>query len=398
MSFLSPNMLYCPVCLKEDFVPFFELKNVPTQDGMLWKSREEALNAPTGDIKLAFCRDCGYIGNLLFEPEKIRYDQDYSFSLYFSSTFRNFLTSVANRLVANYDIRQTTVLEIACGEGDFLRLLCEIGNNQGVGIDPITTTHTERLGSNQVAFIKDLYTEKYSDQIADLICCRQALDQLPDPKTMVNTIRRNIGNRPGTVVYVEVPNAAGVFENMLIRNIMYEKSSWFTIHSLVRLFELSGFKVLSVVPCFEDDQYIGIEAMPAMSIKSDVDDGSRVDEDFSRAVESFAERHARKVDEWRDQLLLLKGEGRRSIAWGSGAGGINFFTTLEIKDEIPYVIDINPKRQGKFMPITGQPVMPAEFVQEYQPEMVVITNSTYENEIKQAISDMGVQCDYWVVK
>jgi len=391
-------MTHCPVCLNNNFVPFFELPEVPTQAGMLWKSQDEALHAPTGRIKLAFCHDCGFIGNLHFEPEKIKYDQDYSFSLFFSPTFREFLTSVANRLVSQYDITNKTVLEIACGEGDFLRLLCGAGGNQGIGIDPITTTHTEQVGKNQISFIKDLYTEKYADLAPDLICCRQALDQLPDPKAMLKIIRENIGDRLNTIVYVEVPNATGIFENMLIRNIMYEKSSWFTTNSLVSLFESSGFKVLSVAPCFDDDQYIGIEAMPVNEIELGKRFDSQAHAEFSRAVDDFGKRHEQKVDEWRRQLLQLKRNGQKILAWGSGAGGINFFSTLGIQDEIPYLIDINPKRQGKFMPITGQPVMPAEFVKEYKPDTLVITNSTYEKEIKQSVSEMGIECDFWVVK
>ena len=157
MSFLNPELICCPVCLTENFVPFFELNEVPTQDGMLWKTQHEALNAPKGRIKLAVCRHCEFIGNLFFEPEKITYDHDYSFSLYFSPTFRQFLKSVANRLIMKYRISGKTVLEIACGEGDFLRLLCEMGHNQGIGIDPITSTHTEQVGGKQISFFKDLH-------------------------------------------------------------------------------------------------------------------------------------------------------------------------------------------------------------------------------------------------
>ena len=34
MSFLAPDMTYCPVCLNENFVPFFQMNDVPTQDGI----------------------------------------------------------------------------------------------------------------------------------------------------------------------------------------------------------------------------------------------------------------------------------------------------------------------------------------------------------------------------
>lgn len=397
MSLLSPDLTRCPICLEGDFIPFFEMKGVPTQDGMLWKTRDEALNAPTGDIKLAHCRSCGYIGNLMYEPEKIRYDQDYTFSMFFSPTFRQFLTGVASRLIERYNIRNKLVLEVACGEGDFLRLLCELGGNRGLGIDPVTTTHTELVAGKTVDFIRDLYTEKYADQPADLITCRQALDQLPNPKSMVQVIRDNISSRRSTVVYIEVPNAASIFEDLLIRNIMYEKSSWFTVDSLSMLFKHSGFEVLSVSPCYDNDQYIGLEAAPAPEGAAAANGKSESLERFSKSIDTFSRRHDEKISKWQDTLAQHRRPGKRMIAWGSGAGGVNFLSTLNIRDEIPYIIDINPNRQGKFMPLTGQEVMPGEFIRDYKPDTVVITNATYENEIKQTVRDLGLDCDFWVI-
>ena len=66
----------CPVCGDGTYTSFFELQDVPTQDGVLWNTKQEALNAPTGSIQLAFCRSCGYVGNQAHQPEKIRYDPD----------------------------------------------------------------------------------------------------------------------------------------------------------------------------------------------------------------------------------------------------------------------------------------------------------------------------------
>jgi SAM-dependent methyltransferase len=382
-------------------VLFFELPHAPTQDGMLWRSRAEALAAPTGEIKLAFCHDCGYIGNILFEPEKIRYDQEYSFSLYFSPTFREFVTHVAARLIEKYNLRNKTVLEIGCGEGDFLRLLCELGPNDGIGVDPITTSHVEQIAGKQVTFIRDLYTEKYADCRVDFICCRQALDQLPRPKAIVELVRRNIGQRLNTAVYVEVPNAANIFAEMAIRNIMYEKSSWFTAYSLSRMFELSGFRVLAVDPCFDGGQYIGIEAVPALggaatslSFNTDL---AEFAQSFAQSIVTFSVKHQQKIESWGDQVTRIRQMGQRAIAWGSGAGGVSFFSTLNIRDEIPFVVDINPKRQGKFMPITGQEVVPPEFLYTYQPDLVIITNGTFEREIKAQVAQMGLTCDFWVI-
>jgi SAM-dependent methyltransferase len=387
----------CPICTGYNYTTFFALDKVPTQDGMLWKSQAEALAAPTGQIKLAFCAACGYIGNVAFEPQKIRYDQDYSFSLYFSPTFRGFLTDVATRLIERFNLRHKRVLEIGCGEGDFLRLLCQLGPNQGLGVDPSTSARVEQVGAQQVTFLQDWYNEQYAHQDVDLICCRQALDQMPQPKAMIELVRRNIGARRNTAVYVEVPNAASIFEDMLIRNIMYEKSSWFTLYSLARMFELSGFQIVALEPCFEGGQYLGIEAVPAADTGPTFRPAGPTPQQFARSIQAFAENHQSKIKSWGERLAVIQQAGQRAIAWGSGAGGISFFSMLKVKAEIPYVVDINPKRQGRFLPLTGQEVVPPDFLHHYQPNVVIITNATYEQEIKQQVAAMGLDCSFWVI-
>lgn len=390
-----PPSLPCPVCREDRYVPFFELPGIPTQDGKLWPSKAEALRAQTGDIRLAFCHGCGYIGNQLFDPSKIAYDDEYTFSMFFSPTFRDFLTAVANRLIGQYDLHGKSILEIACGEGDFIRLLCQLGGNHGLGIDPTTRARVEEGEGYRIEYSKDWYSERHANLAVDFVCIRQALDQLPAPKAMVELVRRNLGARRSPF-YVEVPNAEAIFVDLLIRNIMYEKSSWFTARSLSRLFALSGFRVLSVEPCFDAGQYLALEAVPDDTVTAD-DPRTAPAPEFVRAIETFAARHDEKLAAWRAQLASLTSRGKRIMAWGSGAGAVNFLGSLGVRDEVTYVADINPRRQGRFIPVTGQEVVAPSFVPQYKPDVVIVTNATFEREIARQLSELGVTCELWTL-
>ena len=127
---------HCPVCHCEDMTDFVELKDLPIHCNLLWSSRKAALQAPKGDVRLGFCQECGMIYNRSFDPGRMQYTQAYENSLFFSPHFQAYAQEQAAQLIERYQLRDKSVLEIGCGKGEFLSLLCRGGQNRGVGFDP----------------------------------------------------------------------------------------------------------------------------------------------------------------------------------------------------------------------------------------------------------------------
>ena len=239
------------------FFVFFQIEQVPVQSGVLAATKEEALAYPTGEIKLGVCRKCGHIKNHSFEPSKLQFIPGYSISLNYSPTYQEFVHQVASRLINRYDLHNKTITEIGCGDGDFLKLLCKLGKNKGVGFDPTSVCQEGSNGSNgKVKFITDFYSEKYSNYLSDFICSRHVLQSVShpsSPKLFLEMIRKMVSGRNDVALYFEVPNAAYILEKQAIWTIMYEYVSYFTPGSLNQLFELCGYDVLHVDPCFDGD-------------------------------------------------------------------------------------------------------------------------------------------------
>jgi len=76
----------------------------------------------------------------------------------------------------------------------------------------------------------------------------------------------------------------------------------------------------------------------------------------ARNVESFSSRCQEKLEFWRNQLLKIQTDKKRAIVWESGSKCVAFMTTLGVKDEIKYIVDINPHRHGKFIPGVGKQI------------------------------------------
>ena len=83
--------------------------------------------------------------------------------------------------------------------------------------------------------------------------------------------------------------------------------------------------------------------------------------------------------------------GRRVVLWGGGSKGVSFLTGLGITlDDVQYVVDINPNKTGTFMAGTGQEIIAPQFLVDYQPDVVIVMNPIYRNEIRRDLKEMGL--------
>ena len=383
----------CLVCGSTDVSVFFAVENVPVHVGIQWSSKEEALSCPRGDISLNFCRECGFIYNQAFDPALLAYSQDYENPLYFSPYFRRYARSVAERLIERYDVRGKDIIEIGCGKGDFLSLLCELGDNRGKGFDPSYESDRQDSGeARKFTVVKDFYSEKYQDHKGDLICWRYVYEHIPEPRKFLDMIRRTIGERTGTVVYVEVPDTLFILRDLSVWDIIYEHCCYFTDQSLRRVFAACGFTVCAIVSQYEG-QYLGVEAKASeadATPPATTSGGAEV----ARHVAAFSDNYARRLVEWKGKLERMTGDGRRAVLWGAGAKAVGFLNLLDIREQIQAVVDINPHKQGSYIAGTGQRIVPPEYLKECRPDTVVITNPIYRDEIEETIKSLGVDTEF----
>ncbi len=78
---------------------------------------------------------------------------------------------------------------------------------------------------------------------------------------------------------------------------------------------------------------------------------------MNQYVNEFTVKYRSKVKEWKLKLEKIVNKGKRVLIWGGGSKGVTFMNTLNIQDEIKYVVDINPRKQGMFIPGTGQRII-----------------------------------------
>ncbi|MEM6869091.1 MAG: class I SAM-dependent methyltransferase, partial [Cyanobacteria bacterium P01_C01_bin.121] len=276
---LSPNLQQgsgrwladesCPNCGSKGLSVFYEVRNVPVHSCLMMPSVEKALDFPCEDVVLGFCSHCGFITNIEFDSKWSAYAPNYEDQQSFSPTFNRFAKELAEQLIERYDLHNKSIVEIGCSKGDFLHLLCELGNNNGVGIDPSAVPgRVESSAADRVTLIQDYYSEKYADQVGDFICCRHTLEHIQPTEEFVSTVRRSIGDRDVAVVF-EIPETVRVLEEAAFEDIYYEHCSYFTPGSLARLFRKCGFEIVDLYRAY-GDQYLLVDAKPVAIPSEDV--------------------------------------------------------------------------------------------------------------------------------
>lgn len=406
---VSGSATACLVCGSSDLFPFLHLPRVPVYCNVLLPTASAARNVARDDLTLAICRRCGHVFNTSFDPGLVKYTDRYENSLHFSPQFRRYAEAMARELVERHNLRGSRIVEIACGQGDFLRLLCNLGGNQGVGFDPSYREVASGIpppdGANvppdsddmQVRFVKEYYGAGNEKVTADFLCCRQALEHVPDPVGFLNGLREALdraestGSSTGrTTLFFEVPNSLYSLRDGGIWDFIYEHVSYFCGRSLKECFERAGFTVQRTWESF-GGQFLCLES--AWPAKRDIG-GTFADVPLTVRLVDYAggvgETARTLVDSWRKRLDLLRRQGRRAAIWGAGSKGVTFLNLLNAEDEISYVVDINPEKNGMFTAGTGHPVISPDGIVGAPPDLVVCMNPQYREEIAGMIADRGL--------
>jgi SAM-dependent methyltransferase len=381
----------CPACKSGNMQVFLHWEGVPVHQNLLMPTQAAAQQCDRGDLSLGFCRACGFIANLAFEPNRLKYSPLYENSQSCSPLFRAYFENLAADLVRQHNLYHKTIIEIGCGKGDFLRLLCQLGHNRGVGFDP-SYVEEGNAATEEVVFIRDFYSERYADYQGDLICSRHTIEHIQNPAELLTSLRRSIGDRPDTIVFFETPDVSWILRNLTFWDIFYEHCSYFCPTSLARLFEACGFQVASVVKSF-GNQYLWLKAFPQGRQVGKADTNSQ---DIADAVVYFATHYQNRMETLRGQLSnkARRGSRKRCVLWGAGAKGVTILNTLHVPLEcIEFVVDINPRKQGMYVPGTGQQIVSPEFLKTYQPDTIFLMNPNYFDEVRGTMADLNISAE-----
>ena len=373
---------HCPACEHDGARPIAELTAVPVFCNALWDDRDQARSAPVGDLDLVLCERCGLLWNRSFDEALTAYSPAYENSLHFSPAFQTFARSLAEDLVQRYDLRDTSVVEIGAGSGDFLAMVCELGGNRGIGYDP--SHDPARAVPGPVEVVAEHYpVDRPID--ARLVCSRHVLEHVTEPTPLLEGVRGSLDPALDTVVYLEVPDATFMLEQPAVWDLIYEHCTYFSEATLNALCTRAGFKTLRSGRSF-GDQYLWVEAgagEPRIEYPSAEEIAALV-----AAADGFGAHLRSMIVDWDQRLDRMAQDGPVAV-WGAGSKGVSFLSLIARPEAVGHVVDVNPHKAGKFLPASGLQVQTPDALPEDLAHVLVM-NPIYLDEITGSVRDLGL--------
>jgi Zn ribbon nucleic-acid-binding protein len=359
----------CPLCRSIKPITVYSVNSLPIFQNVVFDTEEEALLAKTADIRLVECEHCGFIWNVLFDESLMNYGKNYQNEQGISKIFEEHLNEVI-RLFIKRGYKEKKIVEVGCGKGLFLNKLNLMEFKYIKGYDPAYEGYAENI-------VAEYFRKNSKTKQADLVVLRHVLEHIADPVNFLHLIAE-VNNYQGDI-YIEVPDFYWIQRKSAFWDIYNEHCNYFSSDSIGRLFSQSESHLLF------NEQYIGIFASLS-SLKEKAETGNI---SVTYNTEEFNLNH--KLETYRK--ILLSNQHKKIVLWGAASKGVIFVNLLD-KDKtyIQYLVDINPKKQGKFIGGTGHyisappPNLPSQ-------TLIIVANENYLCEIQET----APHCEYMIL-
>ena len=227
---------------------------------------------------------------------------------------------------------------------------------------------------------------------ADLIVGNNVLAHVPDLNDFVAGIERLLA--PRGVVSIEVPHLLRLVEETQFDTIYHEHFSYFSLLAARNAFERHGLRVLDVeeLPTHGGSLRIyGVhrdDPRPTTAAVADLvarEQAARLDEPAGYV--GLAARVERCCELLRTFLADAAARGERVVAYGAAAKGNTLLNAAGVgADQIAYVVDRNPHKQGHLLPGSHVPISDPDRLFADRPELVLILPWNLRDEI---VDQMG---------
>jgi SAM-dependent methyltransferase len=385
----------CRFCSAPVETVFADLGMSPLANSYLPPERANSME-PFYPLRALVCGKCFLVQLEEFEtPERIF--SDYAYFSSYSSSWLEHSQRYSELMIERFDLGEAShVIEIASNDGYLLQYFHE-RQIPVLGIEPAANVAKVALQKGIPTLVEFFGRETarslVAESAADLLLGNNVLAHVPDLNDFVAGMK--ILLKPGGVITMEFPHLMRLIEENQWDTIYHEHFSYFSFLTVSRVFEAHGLRLfdvdelpthggsLRIYGCHADD-----EGKPQSEAARELRERERA-AGFER-IETYQE-YGRRVEQDKRQILRflidLKEQGLRVVGYGAPAKGNTLLNYCGAGcDFIEYTCDLNPHKQGHFLPGSHIPIRSPDAIREDRPDVVLILPWNLQNEIMEQLS------------
>jgi SAM-dependent methyltransferase len=361
----------------------------------------EGANAmePFYPLRALVCGKCFLVQLEEFEtPEQIF--SDYAYFSSYSSSWLEHSKSYSELMIERFGLDGSShVVEIASNDGYLLQYFHE-RRISVLGIEPAANVAKVALQKGIPTLVEffgvQTATSLAGESAADLLLGNNVLAHVPDLNDFVAGMK--ILLKPGGVITMEFPHLMSLINDNQWDTIYHEHFSYFSFLTVSRVFEAHALRLFDVDELPTHGGSLRIYGCHAEDLEKR--ESAAAAELREREREAGYEQletylaYNRRVEQDKRQILSflidLKQQGLRVAGYGAPAKGNTLLNYCGIGcDFVDYTCDLNPHKQGHFLPGSHIPIRSPEALREDRPDVVLILPWNLKDEIVQQLAFIG---------
>jgi SAM-dependent methyltransferase len=387
----------CRHCESELALPLIDLGSMPPSNAYL-EAADLSRPEPAYPLRVKVCTRCWLAQTEDYAGATELFHAGYAYFSSYSSTWlahaRAYVEAMSERFALGPGSR---VVEIAANDGYLLQYVAARGISC-YGVEPTAAT-AAAARAHGIEIVQDFFGTRLARQLAgqgrraDLMVANNVLAHVPD----INDFAAGFATllQPDGVATFEFPHLLELIDHAQFDTIYHEHYSYLSLHAVEQVFARAGLRTFDVERIATHGGSLRVFAERSDTGRRPA--GERVVAlralEAVRGVTSTAYYGSLqgRAERLRDAFVAFLDQARRRgetvAAYGAAAKGNTLLNFAGIHaDRVPFVVDRNPAKQGRYLPGSHIPIVDESVLRARRPHWVLILPWNLRKEIVQQLA------------
>lgn len=379
-------------------MPFLDLGSAPPSNAYLTK---ETVNTPETwlPLRLLVCKNCWLAQTDDYAGRDVLFDREYAYFSSFSTTWLSHAERYVRQMIQRFGLHSSSlVVEVAANDGYLLQYVQQAGI-PCFGIEPTASTASAARAKG-IEIIEQFFGKKLADELArkgqqaDLIVANNVLAHVPDIHDFVSGFPRLL--HPQGIVTFEFPHLLRMVQENQFDTAYHEHYSYLSLTAVVRIFAENGLEAFDVEELPTHGGSLRVYAQHSNTGSHPcgpaIENCLAAEATAGMRTPNFYRDFQQKAEKIKDDLVMFlidsKRQGLNTVAYGAAAKGTTLLNFAGVRpDLLPYVADMNPAKQGKYLPGSRIPIVDEAFLRADHPDQILVLPWNIANEVRTQLAD-----------